>query len=44
MGASAELLERALCQDFTLLLSVALVPEYEEYMQSAGAASCLRSR
>ena len=28
MGASAELLDRALCQDFTLLLSVALVPEY----------------
>ena len=42
MGASAELLERALGQDFTLLLSVALVLEYD--MQSAGAASRLRSR
>lgn len=29
LGASPESLERALCQDLTLLLSVALVPEYE---------------
>ena len=29
MGASAELLYRALCREFTLLLSVALVLEYE---------------